>query len=920
MKSQHLGPRAKRFLQYLFSTILTTGRHPAKWKRVTNIPMHKPGKDPKRAVSYRPVSITSVVARIYERVVAYRLRRHLKFSKRQHAYARNRGCHTAHAALLGSLTKSLTRIRNCQGKSQPHTTAAISFDFTNAFGQMRRDMLLEDLRKQNVPEGLIALVLDFLYDRQFVVAVLKDGKMVHSQPAQSAGCPQGTVLGPLLWSVYIDSLLQRLDNDIENATKRLRESKRGVGSGKQPDLDQAGTIDHVCFADDLTIWAGTFPDNSRANKPPGVTELSVVQLLQPMAEIVKQWSTERGVPISDKTRLILFRPAKKAREELFAATAAAMAAAFPEWPMVDEASFVKLLGLRIDPRLNMRHQTAYLVQELSDVIKRLRRLDYLPPAWLRELWLGAGCSKVMYSAPHWWELSDESARETLETLHRAAARVITGASRSARNWAVLAEAGLQSLDEMVHREAMVQIHKFWNLRDDGLHCWNEKVPIPRDRQIHPNIQSMVAEMSHPGCTRSGSTIEWFRPPDDLYHQFSEDLLLHQSDLVHCDRIHAHSHPMESGVTKKDSEAVRLRCNDARVSEFVKVYGCKTLVFSDGSAIDADSTGPRRCAAAVIAYTARIDDEGEVVLEECFRDAVCCPDICCSYSTEWVAFHVITEALLNNDVLRPIVRATGGNVGCLTDSKSFVDELGKNVCAQSSTQGIAIWRHFTDIVIDFDIDVHIGFLFAHVGHVQNDEVDEYAGDTADRMAARMFPYKWYKDAARWATLGYANAKQSETIAADLRYSRTVPPTKGFRARHHDYKVARLKRIPGLAPARHRFLLQMRVGISGVLGGHLAGRPPEDCLACGIPAVLARDGKAVEHAFTCPLPSLSEARALVGKKHKLPEKKFPKPKPADPTEPPPDTTVVVKDLWRRPMAAMEYITYYTDAVQAVKERSE
>ena len=176
----------------IFNTSLETCHVPACFKASTIIPVPKKLRTT-GLNDYRPVALTSVVMKSFERLVLS----HLKaitdplLDPLQFAYRANRSVDDAVNMALHYTLQHL---------DSPGTYARILFvDFSSAFNTILPALLQDKLSQLHVPDSTCKWITDFLSDRKQRV---KLGKHVSSTQSISTGTPQGCVLSPLLFSLY----------------------------------------------------------------------------------------------------------------------------------------------------------------------------------------------------------------------------------------------------------------------------------------------------------------------------------------------------------------------------------------------------------------------------------------------------------------------------------------------------------------------------------------------------------------------------------------------------------------------------------------------------------------------------------------------------------------------------------------------
>jgi len=370
---------------------LKEGAFPTKLKLAMVIPIFKKG-DKTKCPNYRPISLLSNISKIFERIMYNRIESFLNANSilYQHQYGFRKKYSTDHAIL--SIVEQIKT--NLDNKT---FSCGVFVDLEKAFDTVNHKILLSKLSHIGVDNLANKWLTSYLSNRSQCVAV-NGAKSDYSKI--SCGVPQGSILGPLLFSIYI--------NDMHKSVNK-------------------STVFH--FADDTNLLF--------SHKNPKELKKTMNKELK----LLFEWLCANRLSLNvGKTEFIIFRPPKMSLKDRIVLTL--------NKSKIYESRKIKYLGLIIDDRLSWKFHINELCKKLNRSIGMLYKIrQYCPTTVLKSLYHSLFSSHLSYGLAVWGN-ADLIYLDKISKLQKRAVRAITFADYRASSLPILKKLEILSVKDL----------------------------------------------------------------------------------------------------------------------------------------------------------------------------------------------------------------------------------------------------------------------------------------------------------------------------------------------------------------------------------------------------------------------------------------------------------------------------------------
>ena len=430
----------------IINSSLAQGIFPTQLKLAKVIPIHKTG-DKTDVSNYRPISLLSSFSKIFEKLMHSRvydfLEKNRPLNDLQFGFRKSRSCE--HALLVAQ-----NEILSALDKKQ--IAMLLLIDFSKAFDMVNHDILLDKLQHYGIRGIANTWFRSYLADREQYVSV---GKKNSSTSKLKYGVPQGSILGPLLFIIYINDL-----PNINNIAK------------------------FILYADDANIILT------------GETISEISSKFHELSDALFNWVSNNELLLNiKKTNYMIFTRKRNLDLDNFSPKIANV--------KIEQKSVARFLGVLIDEKLSWSQHIAAIKSKMSRYIGILYKLKNILPLRARILIFNSLIQSHLNYCSLVWGSSTKNKIESLFTAQKKAIRAIMpgfvnyyykDGTLPSHTKAAFTDFNILTVHNIILKNILIFVNK--------IHVYPNMLPVSVRQTVSPDSPS-------PNLTSTDYHNEWF---------------------------------------------------------------------------------------------------------------------------------------------------------------------------------------------------------------------------------------------------------------------------------------------------------------------------------------------------------------------------------------------------------------------------
>ena len=409
-------------LTLIINQTLTSGIFPDTLNIAKIIPLFKKC-DETLLENYRPISILPAISKFFERIMFIQIHNHFSmhnlFYSGQYGFRANHSTQFAALELIDRITQDL---------DQGNMPITILMDLSKAFDTLNHDILIYKLKSYGLSEAALKLMQSYLTNRKQYVEI---NNTQSTKNDITVGVPQGSILGPLLFIIYI--------NDIIHSSTVFR---------------------FIIFADDKTLY-------TTLNTQEDINDILNDELVK-----INNWLKVNKLSLNvAKTKVMLFHMPQKRIINL------RLKIAGSNIEFIDNFNF---LGITINKHLNWTKHMDILSAKIAKTLGILNTLKHvLPINILKMIYNSLILCHLNYGILLWG--AHHNANDKLHKLQKKAIRIITSSNFLAHSEPIFKQLHLLKSYDIYKCQLLKFLFKLVNKQ---LPTYFNQLPFPFNNQLH----------------------------------------------------------------------------------------------------------------------------------------------------------------------------------------------------------------------------------------------------------------------------------------------------------------------------------------------------------------------------------------------------------------------------------------------------